>query len=92
MTWPRRGHSADTPTCWGYNSAGQASPPTGVYTAVSSGAGFACAIKSSGAPACWGDDTFGQTEPLPGTYSAITAGWDFGVGTASNNLIFWGDW
>src|SRR5262245_901851 len=40
--------------CWGGNYFGQATPPTGTYTAVSAGGYHGCAIKTDGSLACWG--------------------------------------
>ena len=40
--------------CWGYNDHGQASPPYGMFTQVSSGHFHSCAISIDGRVQCWG--------------------------------------
>jgi hypothetical protein len=46
--------------CWGARRGGM-TPPTGTYRAIDGGAGYACALTTSGGIRCWGD---GQV-PLP---------------------------
>lgn len=41
--------------CWGQNTHGQTSPPPGVFTQVSSGHLFSCAISIDSKVKCWGD-------------------------------------
>ena len=52
-----------TAVCWGNNSQGQATPPTGVkFVAISSGLAHTCAQRANGSVTCWGglSGTFGE--------------------------------
>jgi hypothetical protein len=42
--------------CWGINTYGEASPPTGTFNRRSAGSYFACGLESGGDVECWGDD------------------------------------
>jgi hypothetical protein len=58
------GVSSDgTVECWGYDSYGQSSPPTGTFTQVSGGRYHNCGLRSDGTVECWGDNTYGQSSP-----------------------------
>ena len=41
--------------CWGWNNAGQASPPQGRVSVLAVGSDFACGIRVGGAVECWGN-------------------------------------
>ncbi len=60
--------------CWGWDSAGQASAPAGVFTDVSGGVLHSCGLRSDGTLDCWGSDATGQTTAPSGLFSGITAG------------------
>ncbi len=65
--------------CWGSNSSGQTTPPTGValYThrAIAAGLGHTCAIVPSGRVDCWGSNTSGQAaDQSASSYSQIGTG------------------
>jgi alpha-tubulin suppressor-like RCC1 family protein len=49
--------------CWGDDTHGQATPPTGSFIQVSAGGWHSCAIDGLAAIHCWGDDTYGQSTP-----------------------------
>jgi len=56
-------------------------PPTaylavsaGTYTAVSTGGGHTCAIRTDGTLDCWGANFLGQATPPDGVYVAVSAG------------------
>ncbi len=59
--------------CWGNNSFGQATPPSGSFFDVAAGTGFTCAIEDDGDSAdggpveCWGTNDLGQTDAPSGT-------------------------
>ena len=62
-----------TLACWGDNSQGQASPPTGTFTQVSAGLQHTCGIRTDGTVACWGDNSQGQATPPGGTFTQVSA-------------------
>ena len=48
-------HTSGSIACWGANTHGQASPPTGSFTAISSGDKGSCAVRQGdGVVVCWG--------------------------------------
>ena len=63
--------------CWGRDYVGEATPPTGNFTAVSAGYQHACAIDELGQLHCWGANGVGQSEPPPGTFTQVSAGHQF---------------
>ena len=60
--------------CWGYNNSGQASPPTGSFTAIATGERHTCGIQTNGSVACWGNNDDGQLKPAAGSFTAIATG------------------
>ena len=63
-----------TLACWGWNGVGQATPPSGTFTAVSAGTHHTCAIRIDGTVHCWGANGVGQTAAPAGTFMSVTAG------------------
>ncbi len=54
--------------CWGDNTDGQATTPSGIFTAVSAGGLHSCAIREdNGTVECWGNNGDGQTNAPPVT-------------------------
>ena len=53
----------DTVACWGSNSHGEATPPSGTFKAISGGFDHTCAIRTNDTVACWGDNYNGQSTP-----------------------------
>jgi hypothetical protein len=53
--------SNGTVDCWGDDSAGQSSAPSGTFKAVTTGAMHSCGLRTDGTVACWGSDAAGQT-------------------------------
>jgi hypothetical protein len=83
--------SGTTPACWGYDAAGQASPPDVALTAISAGLMHTCGLTAEGAVVCWGDDTHGQSSPPEGTFISVSAGMMHSCGvTAEGVLTCWG--
>jgi hypothetical protein len=85
--------------CWGDNSAGQANPPAGKFSAVSAGGLHTCAVREGpGGPehntvACWGDNTFGQASPpVSGKFPVgVTAGRNYTCAIkADGSIVCWG--
>jgi len=60
-----------TITCWGDNANGEASPPAGIYTQVSTRGETACALSATGEAACWG--LWGLPAPA-GPFVQVSAG------------------
>ena len=62
--------------CWGFNSYGQSTPPTGTFTQVSAGYYHNCALDESGNIECWGRDNYNQVSDAPtGTFADVSGGW-----------------
>ena len=63
--------------CWGDNSSGQSTPPTGNdFTQISVGWYHSCALKSDGSLACWGYNNYLQSIPPEGNdFTQVSAGW-----------------
>ena len=54
--------------CWGLNTSGQASPPTGTFTSLSVSANAsACGVRTNGTAVCWGS---GQGSPPAGRFDS----------------------
>jgi len=49
--------------CWGDNSSGHASPPSGSFTQISAGALHTCGLRTDGTVACWGNSSNGASTP-----------------------------
>ena len=60
--------------CWGSDSDGQSTPPTGTFTQVSAGYYHTCGLQTDGTIACWGMDTNGQSTPPANVFSYLSAG------------------
>ena len=60
--------------CWGDNTYGQVTVPSGLFTAIAAGHGYSCGIRTGGEVVCWGDNTYGQVTVPSGLFTAIAAG------------------
>jgi hypothetical protein len=49
--------------CWGWDSDGQCTPPSGTFQSVSAGGYHTCGVTSTGSVECWGWDDYGQSTP-----------------------------
>ncbi len=90
--------AADAPTGsivgWGWDDAGQATPPAGSdYIAVSAGGMHSLAIKSDGSIVGWGIDMYGlQTMPSGSDFIAVDAGFLHSLAlTKDGSIVAWGD-
>jgi Regulator of chromosome condensation (RCC1) repeat len=82
--------------CWGDNSAGQANPPTGKFSAVTVGGRHTCAQRNdTNTVACWGDNSAGQANPPGDKFFpfSVSAGLRHtcGVKLADFTVACWGD-
>ena len=80
-------------SCWGSNSDGQASPPSGSdFTAISAGDTHTCALRSGGAIACWGSNVSGQSgAPFGSGYTAVSSGANHACALHQNGFVnCWG--
>ena len=84
--------STDTPlACWGDNSYGQATPPSGAFSQVSAGYWHTCGLRTDGTLACWGDNEFGQATPPAGTFTQVSAGMAYTCGLKTDGtVVCWG--
>jgi len=74
--------------CWG---VGEPSVPAGLFTAVSPGPGFTCALDMSSMPRCWGSNANGQATPPASPFAAIAAGQEFACGIQfGGQVTCWG--
>ena len=77
--------------CWGQDTWGQSTPPTGTFTQVSTGSLHNCGISSSGTVQCWGYDVYGQSTPPAGTFTQVSAGGNHTCGINSAGAVqCWG--
>ena len=62
--------------CWGSDSDGQATPPTGTnFIQVTAGYRYTCALDGVTQQAsCWGSNTYGETSPPSSAFSSISCG------------------
>jgi len=60
-------------TCWGLNSYGQSTAPSGTFTQLSAGWWHTCGLKSDGSAVCWGSNQQGRTTVPDGTFTQISA-------------------
>ncbi len=78
--------------CWGWNDAGQAEPPGGVFTALSAGWDHNCGLRDNGTVQCWGDNRHGQLDAPAGTFIAVQANQNYSCATrADGTEKCWGD-
>jgi hypothetical protein len=77
--------------CWGKDTSGQCSHPTGFFVGVGLGDNHSCAIEGSGDVVCWGSDSNGQASPPTGSFTAVSAGYAHSCGIESSGEVqCWG--
>ncbi len=80
-----------TLACWGDDTYGQATPPTGTFTHVSAGYGHTCGVRTDGTLACWGWNDAGQASPPEGIFTQVSAGYAHTCAVKTNGLVLcWG--
>ena len=81
---------ASSPLTFGATST---TPPTAqdLFTAVTSGGGHSCGLRTDGAAICWGSNYYGEAEAPLEQFSAITAGADHSCGLRTDDTVTcWG--
>ncbi|EDN66512.1 Regulator of chromosome condensation, RCC1 [Beggiatoa sp. PS] len=63
-----------TIACWGSDSSGRSTAPSGTFTQISAGLSHTCGLRTGGTISCWGSNSSGQSSQPPGTYLQVTAG------------------
>jgi alpha-tubulin suppressor-like RCC1 family protein len=81
-----------TVACWGENSSGQATPPSGTFISLSSGAGigpdYTCGIRTDHSVACWGR----ASSPPAEKFAALSGSLRSVCGILTNGAVrCWGD-
>ncbi len=68
----------NTLACWGHNLYGQATPPSGTFSQVSTAVFHSCGLHTNGTIECWGGSTdapdYGQTKPPTEIFSQVSVG------------------
>jgi hypothetical protein len=72
--------------CWSLADLGEATPPAGTFTAVSTGGTHTCGIHADATLACWGQDA---EVPPGGTFTAVSAGEDACAIRTGGTLACW---
>jgi len=66
--------------------------PHSVFTGISAGWFFNCALRDDGAVICWGSDFQGQSDPPPGPFTRVTCGASHSCGLRpSGEVECWGE-
>ncbi len=79
--------------CWGWNNAGQTSPPQGRVSVLAVGSDFACGIRVGGAVECWGNTGGWPLATPDGEFIDIASGDGFACGVrAGGSVACWGDY
>ena len=78
--------------CWGDNSQGRASAPSGLFTQVSAGTWHSCGVRSDGSVVCWGDNSSGQLAVPSGSFTQVSAGGGHSCGVrVDGSVVCWGN-
>jgi alpha-tubulin suppressor-like RCC1 family protein len=80
--------SDGTVACWGNNSFGQATPPSGTFTQISAGGYYNCGVRADGTVGCWGQ----SPTPPGGTFTQVAAGGSHTCGLKGDGTVAcWGN-
>jgi hypothetical protein len=77
--------------CWGSNTYGESSAPSGLFLQLSARRFHTCAVKGDNTVACWGSNSYGESTPPSGTFSQVAAGYGHACGIRSDGTVAcWG--
>jgi alpha-tubulin suppressor-like RCC1 family protein len=77
--------------CWGSDTWGESTPPSGTFTYITAGDDHNCAIDDKGSVKCWGDWAGGKTSPPRGAFVEVSAGRDHTCGIRTDGTVAcWG--
>jgi alpha-tubulin suppressor-like RCC1 family protein len=76
--------------CWGADDAGQATPPSGAWRAVSAGDAATCAVGVDGSVGCWGAAIDGTPPTVPLRQLAVSDAFACGI-AGDGSLSCWGN-
>jgi hypothetical protein len=81
-----------TIACWGDNSYGQLTPPSGSFLQVTAGGAHSCGLRTDGTVVCWGEarpysSLTGPPAPPAGTFRQISAGSTYDCGVQTDESI-----
>ncbi len=97
--------SNGTVRCWGsnyydpyvtrstsqYRYTGQADPPGGAFTAISSGGAHTCYLRSNGELLCRGNSYHGIADIKTGPFTSVSAGWNHTCALRTDGRVYcWG--
>jgi len=79
--------------CFGDNSFGQSTPPTGKFAKVSAGRDTSCALRLDGAVVCWGNPESGVVTAAPHAYGfqKLSVGGFHACAIKNGKVFCWGD-
>ena len=89
------GHSCGIRTggdvvCWGDNTYGQVTVPSGLFTAIAAGHGYSCTMRTGGEVVCWGNTGGGEAASGAFTADAVGVGYSCGMRTGGQ-VVCWGN-
>jgi len=64
----------NTAVCWGSNTYGQTTAPSGSFASAGAGGFHSCGLRGDNTVTCWGDNTYGQLTAPAGTFAQVAAG------------------
>ena len=77
--------------CWGSDTHGQATPPSGMFSSISVGESYACGVRTDGLLRCWGEDAWGRASPPGGQFLSVSAGYGHTCGVRiDGSVACWG--
>ncbi len=85
------GYDVRLSACWGNNSNGRATPPTGTFLDLAVGPFHSCASRTDDTLVCWGGNDQGQADAPAGTFKTVDTGWTYSCGIRLDDSVeCWG--